>query len=314
MKLSGDGGRDSFYESFSDLIFATMAIFVLLMMVFLTLIRPEGEIDTERAKQLETEVARILEEQSKTKAELERSREQVKQLTETLYAAAPVTAKGLSLVVAVDTTGSMGEPLGHLIEALRTITVVLPRITTKFYIGIVAYRDTGNGEPLQVFPLRQIVNPAKDGGSSSDSIERFLNQLVAANGLAPVELAVDQAISMHQSLSDFDGYQSFMLLGDAGPYERSVNDMAYTSAKRAFEKPIINRIASWAKSNETRTVISLFSGNPDRNDINDATRTQLRQSLRFFNDIAKTANQPENFTRNPARILEYLLTAIVENE
>lgn len=52
MKLDSPSRFTSFYESFSDLIFGTMAIFVLLMLVFLTLIKPTENTD-ELKKQLE---------------------------------------------------------------------------------------------------------------------------------------------------------------------------------------------------------------------------------------------------------------------
>ena len=313
MKFASTSTGDTFYESFSDLIFATMAIFVLLMTVFLAMIRPPSP-NAEQAVEQQHQLAEALEELQRITDERDRAREQNQELVTDLYSAqSSVTATGLSLVVAVDTTGSMAEPIGHLVEALRTIIVVLPRITPDFHIGIVAYRDTGDGRPLHVFPLTQILIPAKDAGHSLSDIESYLGTLEAANGLAPIGMAVDEAIGMFDMVpSDFGGYESFMLLGDVGPYEQNYDDLEYTPAERKFETPITRRIADWAGGDEKRSVITLFSGNPENAGAGSAMREKLEQSMRFFESIAVAANQPENYTRNPARILEFLLTAIVE--
>nr|WP_281722620.1 hypothetical protein [Nitrosomonas nitrosa] len=56
MKLDSPSRFTSFYESFSDLIFGTMAIFVLLMLLFLALIKPTENAE-ELKKQLEAKAS-----------------------------------------------------------------------------------------------------------------------------------------------------------------------------------------------------------------------------------------------------------------
>ncbi len=59
MKLVTPNRGSSFYESFSDLIFGTMAILVLLMIVFLTMI---NQADAQKREELEKQVKQMAEE------------------------------------------------------------------------------------------------------------------------------------------------------------------------------------------------------------------------------------------------------------
>lgn len=313
MKLSSTQNSTSFYESFSDLIFATMAIFVLLMIIFMALIQANGMEDVEALQQ---ELAKRAEKLAEAEAERDRSREQMAEMVEELTKSqSSVTATGLELVVAVDVSGSMEEPLGHLVEALQTIATVVPRIAKVFRIGVVAYRNAqGSSQLYEIFPLKEILPSERDGGRSFDQISGFLNSLRAENGLAPISEAVDESIGMLQSSRGFDGFQTFLLLGDAGPYELSWDDGIFTPDKRRFEPPVIRRIADWVDGAERRSVISLFSGDPEHSRHEPPIRRQLEESLRFFRDIAVEADQDENFTRNPANMLAYLLNSVVERE
>ena len=69
MRRRRSGNSESFYESFSDLIFAVMAIFVLLFIILMTQVNPKGI---------------SVEEYEKVVAELEEREEQVEELQENL--------------------------------------------------------------------------------------------------------------------------------------------------------------------------------------------------------------------------------------
>lgn len=70
MKLRKQNNPEGFYESFSDLIFATMAIFVLLFVIIITQVKPEGVPVSdfeEIAEQLEE--AQAMKDEAESKAE-----------------------------------------------------------------------------------------------------------------------------------------------------------------------------------------------------------------------------------------------------
>ena len=317
MKLDSPSRFTSFYESFSDLIFATMAIFVLLMMVFLTLIKSSGSDGDlkQKLQQYESQIVAQSEKLAKAKFERDKAREQLQELTQQLTnLEESVRAQGLELVIAVDVSGSMGEALGHLVETIITIGKVLPKITPDFRVGIVAYRQGANDrEPLHIFQLQQIVTEEKDGARSYGALKGFLGNLKASNGIAPIGIAVDKAIGMLSSAAGYDGYQAFLLLGDVGPYEVSSQDMIFTPQKKKYEVAIINKISNWVNGSEKRRIISLFSGSQPDQSMHQAYHVRHRESRRFFKDVATKAGQPDNFTENPGKMLAYLLSAIVKD-
>ena len=321
MKLDSPSRFTSFYESFSDLIFATMAIFVLLIVIFLPLIK-----STDDSKELQEKLEKIEKrniEQSKqlAEAEFERDniRKQLDEITEELIKRdEALRAQGLDLVVAVDISGSMGEALGHLVETIKTIARVLPKITPKFRLSIIGYRKNQVDESLTYFNMNGISSEEKDGGKSLSNLDQFLSKLEAKNGLAPIGWAIDESLkvfSRYSASKEYgDSYKIFFLLGDIGPYEIDWEDMAYTPQKRRYENQITDKITNWVKKSDKHRVISLFSGNPPGNKSDTVQYDRYRESLRFFKDVATKAGQPENFTQNPGKMLAYLLTAIVKKE
>lgn len=186
MKLDSPSRFTSFYESFSDLIFGTMAIFVLLMLVFLALIKPEGNIEQvkealDRAESaLENTQAKLQQakqEASEANARMEQNQELIKALK----------PQPLDLVIVLDTTYSMGEVLGDLKENLRAIIRVLQELTSELRVGFVAYRDTGEAYVTKPFPLTEM------NSSGYSQLAKFIGSLGHAGG-GDVPEAVDKAL------------------------------------------------------------------------------------------------------------------------
>ena len=123
MKLESPSRFTSFYESFSDLIFGTMAIFVLLMLVFLALVQPppnQGQELKEAQEQLES----LQSELQKSEFEKEKAREQLEEMLKAMAESEDsIQSKGLELIVAFDVSGSMDDALGHLVETIKTISI-----------------------------------------------------------------------------------------------------------------------------------------------------------------------------------------------
>lgn len=315
MKLDSPSRFTSFYESFSDLIFATMAIFVLLMVIFLSLIKPTENVDAIKQElgQAKAELAEVQQALQESEFEKEKAREQLEEITKALTdIESAIQSQGLELIVVVDVSGSMSDALGHLEETIRTISKVLPKVAPEFRIGVVAYAISDkvpNG--LQVFPAQQIFPEHKDGGRSLAMINSFIDKLVRG-GLAPVDRAFLTALDMsEQSASQFEGSQTIMLLGDVGPYESPNGDWTRVEQyERQAERQLLQQISRWVGDRDKRSIISLYSGKP----VNNRSSGKDQASYNFFRQVAVAADQPKNFTQNPGKMLAYLLTAIVKED
>lgn len=317
MKLHSPSRFTSFYESFSDLIFATMAIFVLLMMVFLALVNAPGELE-ELKDELEKAEAQISEQQESIEQEKEKLQDVEKKLEEMGSA---VRARGLELVVAVDISGSMRKPLRQLTETLNMISKVLPKLSPEFRIGVVAYASR-QGNPLIVYPLTKIHNLEDDQGRTFEHFQKFMNGLKVRGGPAPVAQALNASIKMLSQ--DFEGYQALMLLGDVGPFESSTatqDIFNIDSRERAKARATLQAIKQWIQIGQRRTTISVFTAVPPEQAPGlgpfrqywPAVRRKNAESEKFFRNVAVMSGNPENFSKNPAAMLALILTSIVNN-
>ena len=279
----------SFYESFSDLIFATMAIFVLLMIIFLTLVQIS-----------EAKTQEELEQKQEALAQAKKAEEQLKELTKTVMdLRGQLKTRSLEIVIAVDVTGSMQEEITHLKATIDTIASAMPSITS-LKIGIVAYGFV-NKQPLKVFPLAQIQAQEKDGGASFETLKDFMGSLSAKGSGAPVRQATKTALSMLTSSSDGTG-QIFMLLGDVGPYEL-LKQTGDTEA--SAENEMFSMVSAWHSSNEARKVISLYSA--------EGQHTNAR-NRRFFEELSVSAGKNGYFTDHAAKMLAFILKASLDKE
>lgn len=305
MHLHRSSNSESFYESFSDLIFGTLAVFVMLLFVVLVQVSEHDRTQVDAIQQLQASL-------EASEQQTESAREQLDSMTEQLTALErAVRTRGLELIVAVDVTASMEKPLSHLVETVTTIAKVLPRVSPQFRIGIVAYRQTSAGASgLSVFPLSQILNPAKDGGASFGQLTTFVGALTPQRGVAPVGPALRQALGLFDR-ADADSYQALLLLGDVGVGEFwSGSGAAWKrdAADQAEEAAISQEVTQWVRAGERRSVVTLFTG--DANDQNKAVANAGRD---FFRRLAADAGQPDNFTQNSGKMLAYLLSAVVQD-
>jgi von Willebrand factor type A domain len=299
MALKRPQRYSSFYESFSDLIFGTMAIFIMLMFVFLALIK---QSDEQRRKELEAKLAAAKTQAAQMEQEAEKTREQIRQMAKTIIQMDnAVRTKGLELVVAVDRSGSMGEGIARMKAAIKTFAEVIPEYAPLVKISVVAYHESLG----TTSPLVQVQARSRDKSASFDELANFLDSVTAQGGSVPVEDAINESLAMFDV--DFDGFQIFMLLGDAGPFEPvSSGHFGPDSPSRIF-----GVAQQWASGHERRKVLTVYSpappGSPQYSDDEDA-KALNRQ---FFSQLPKAVGQPENFTENPADMLAFLMRSIV---
>ena len=311
MKLDSANSSTSFYETFSDLIFATMAIFVLLMIIFIVQVNLAKGLEELEAL-IKKEVATLKQAKNKLSAS-KKHLEKLKKSEQSLQ------QYNLELVIAVDTTGSMQRELDQLSETIGLIGRVLPQIANKVKIGVVAYRrDEQEKLRIKTFKLQTIKPEDADNKRSFRRLHNFVRYLKAKTGSAPVELAMDQALKMFSNADHFTGHQAFMLLGDVGPYEDKYRDQVIDKRNRQQANAMVNQLEIWAKQQLHRNVLILFSGKDEiakTLKLQGAQGVQHRkfvQSSHFFKRLATAAGQPEAYTTNSADMIPRLLSAILK--
>lgn len=302
MKIQSPEAGTSFYETVSDLIFATMAIFVLLMCVFIAQVNLKTGLE-ELEQQIQQERQRLKETQSQRQdaqdelAKAERSKQAFERYE-------------LQIVIAVDTTGSMQLELDLLSDTIALIAKVLPKIAASVEMGIIAYRrDEQNRETTQRFALQPIRDSDEDGGRSFRAVRAFVGQLRARAGSAPLDKAVDEALKMFAPADRFAGHQTFMLLGDVGPYEDAYRDQQISDDNRRQEQAMREQLRIWAGDSPTRNLLILFSGDDEIAKTSGDQHEKFLQSRRFFQSLAEAAGQPEGYTNQSSEMIPQLLLA-----
>ncbi len=304
IKLDQARSGTSFYESFSDLIFATMAVFVLLMIIFLVQINLDIGLD-ELLAQIDEQQEELVAEEARQEAEVVRS-------TLLAKSKAGLERYQFEVVIAVDTTGSMQLELDLLADTIGLIGRILPRIAATAKIGVIAYRrDENDRVQIATFPLQRILDPDVDNQRSFQRLHGFVRQLRARAGSAPIEEAVDQAVKMFSSVEAFTGHQTLMILGDVGPYEDRYQDQSIDARNRAQEQSMRRQLRVWAKASLDRNVLVLFSGDDEIAKTQGDQKRKFERSREFFKSLADAVEQPKGFSNNPADMIPSLLSAIL---
>lgn len=300
MKLTPAAPTASFYESFSDLIFATLAIFVLLMIIFLVHIN------------LDTGEEELIEQLAKSEAELEQAHEQqeveVERNEKLKKSQQSLKQYNLEIVIAVDTTGSMQPEIDLLADTISLVGKILPRIANSVKIGVLGYRrDESDRVQIQTFPMQRIADPDKDGQRSFKRLHQFVRGLRAQAGSAPLEMAVDGALKMFSSTETFTGHQTLMLLGDVGPYEDRYRDQKIDARNEQHAQAMQRQLGIWAKASLHRNVLVLFTGNDEIAKTRGAQHQKFVTSKVFFEELAAAAGQPDGYSDNYNEMIPLLL-------
>lgn len=305
MKINPGSENTSFYETFSDLIFATMAIFVLLMIVFVVQVNLDVGVE-----EIEKRIAQEQKQLKKKKHNLEnKSRHLAKQEK----AIKSLEKYNFEVVIAVDTTGSMQFELDQLADTIALIGKILPKIAATVKMGVVAYRrDENDRVTTQIFPLQVIRDEDTDKRRSFRKIHGFVSRLKARPGSAPIEKAMDDALKMFSPAESFTGHQTFMLLGDVGPYEDRYRDQIIDGRNRAQENAMIEQLKIWRSGNLSRNLLILFSGEDEIRKTSGQQHEKFIESRKFFQNLAEGAGQKESYSSNQTDMIPQLLAAILK--
>jgi preprotein translocase subunit YajC len=312
LKLNKQKEHAGFYEFFSDIIFATMAIFVLLMTIFIVLAQ-ESSPARKAKKQIEAVKVKTLE----VADEIVSTEGKAKSLDAQI---AKLARKDIQIAIAVDKTGSMEEELYNLKSAIQKLAQILPKVSESVSISVVSYRISERGRNDTVlFPMTRLMDSSLDNGKSYQQLVNFLSRQRHESGLAPILDATKQALASFDNSPDFKGHQVFMLLGDVGPYEESINGVdEITRGGEQRARQLVSSVGSWAKEKKNRNIIILFSG---RDEVyktgagyGAARRHKHRVSMDLFKQIAVQAGQPKAYTENQSSMLADFLVAALKRQ
>lgn len=324
MKLDSPSRFTSFYESFSDLIFGTMAIFVLLMVVFLALVNPkstsgatEKELDDAR-KQL-AQYDEIVKEQNEQLSRLESS----------------LKTKPINMVIAVDGSSSMGETLSTIQSTIESVAEIGSRIAPKFQLSIVVYR---NKSYTYTFELRDIL-PTQKGEKSAGMLElnKWLNEkaikVVSASAgssdsrpgkkagssykvvrlspiqsIADIEHGINTALSQFPIISSTEQSNILIVTGDTGPWETEGRKSSVDAIALTKEKRILSSVRSFTSRSNNNRVLALFTGSKSK------SLDFKPESIRFFKNLsAATDGNQGIYTSDTSQIAATLVEMMVEN-
>lgn len=316
MRLHKPQQSDGFSEAFTDMLFGTMAIFILLMMVFMVQIGRPATAEKTPAPTPQTPcpecpdtdilrdaIAQYKEQAAELRGELKETQESLSK------AQGQLDTSALEIVVAIDRSGTMGEELKDLMRFIRSVSEFMPRITPNFRIGIIAYGDEDGdfsaSEDFEEFPLMEIKPKEMDDGTSFNLVDRFISGIQPKSSLAPVAEALELALEwLQRSAAEAQGRQVLMLIGDVGPMETDWSGMNdYSREEQVRAESLALKIGRWIQVSPQRSVLTFFSAhNP--NDSNNAD-TQA-----FFEKIAIKSGQPENYKESTSDMVGALIAVI----
>lgn len=312
MKLGSQKEHTGFYESFSDIIFATMAIFVLLMVIFVVLAEASSPVKEAKKK---------LEAVQMEKSEVEKSIAQVEQKSKVKDSKLEkMSRKEVEISIAVDKTGSMEEELYNLKNAIKRLAKILPKVSENVKVSVVSYRISESGRnEMAIFPMTQMLDSKDDGGRSYQLLSQFLAAQRHESGLAPILNATNVALNQFTKNANYKGHQVFMLLGDVGPYEESINDAdRITSAGERRAEQLVDMISTWSRARKNRNMIILFSGRDEVYrtgwGVGAARRHKHKISMDLFKEIASASGQPKAYTENQSTMLADFLVAALKRK
>lgn len=347
MKIIKAERFSSFYESFSDLIFGTMAIFILLMIVLLTQVKQEN---IEAIKKANEETNKQLQKSAEINEELQSVIEKMAQEIDA------IKFKKLEILVTVDTTGSMAEAIKSLHETMSTLSAILSKTSPDFKAAVISY---GENPALIEFPLTRILPEQKDNGNSLKNLTQFFDSLAPMTekrgGSAPVRIALTRAVTVlnHKIASD-DALQIILLVGDVGPFEGIAPNQWDAEAITTSEV-----LSTWLRGDKKRRILTVFANKSTENsntaalswlnsqimlamqNIQDEYLKQCFASLSnyvqqeiqhkkqiidqarnsppdkhelFFMNLANLNNQTNGYTNNEGKILSMILDAIIKGK
>lgn len=310
---------DSSQASFNDLLFNSLGVFLLLLLTMMAMIGVP-DVSMERLaqaevawKRLEAELAATRQTASRAatehdqarkrlEAELDSARANTARLAaerDRVHAAArAMEPRPIAVALTIDGTNSMAPTLNEQQSATLTVAEIGSRLSPRFQLGVVVYRDAAR---TAVFPLTEI-GPSVNGQPSPGmtALRSFLTAHMEPIGAAAdVEDGLGRAIGMLQRVPA-GTRRAVCMLGDTGPWEGGAIDAIEPQDRRSEER-CVQTARAFAAQPDTR-VLTVFTGR------NVTGLRHVPETVTFFKRLAGSGGQySEDTSHMTATVLEALL-------
>lgn len=315
-----------FSMSALDLFASAMGAFMFLAIISLPFFPNTGsseesiEIAKQKTKELEAELEEHKKDLESTQKELQKANNDLAKAKSELEEG--ITKLPIELVITIDNSGSMAVPIDRLKDAIKRLTLELPKVSEELRIGIVSYGGDGDFNKIEM----QVINDS--------TRKQFISQVEAitlASGDTDVPEAVNEAMTMF-SLPNKKVRKAFVLIGDVGPYEmigtRNFNlyDISQSRANRLirngqdvtvdkrYESQVFDSVNNFVASNKLRSVMAMYTGNATRRGDSSYQIIALTRnnSTEFFKRIAELGGDENgHYSEEPSDMLSMLLIAVL---
>lgn len=163
--------------------------------------------------------------------------------------------KPITLLVMIDVTASMQQPIDDLLSALSAVCEYLPMTSKQFSVGILGFRQGVVAE----FPVTPILPHYEDNSRSEQSVLNFVKSLRPVNAWTEQESVFERAKSMLQaagSSADPESVVHIVYLSDTGPSELD-GVVGYNATERQMKARILRSMQQWASRGQ-RGISSLY--------------------------------------------------------
>jgi hypothetical protein len=273
-------GTDSTQESLNDLLFNTLGILLLMLLAAFVLI---GAPDVSAARLQQAAAALKAREAELADAESKLA-QAASERDEAQDAVASLSPRPIDVVIACDGTLSMGPVLAELQTAVKTVAEIGSRLSPRFRLGVVIYRDapgthvfplTVIGPPVAgvesagMLALRQFTEraeitvnladfqPGAETGKSTGKTA-LVTRMSPISAYADVEGAIRRSVEMLGTASP-DTRRVLVIMGDMGPWEGG-NHLVIEPADRDSAERTERLVRSLAGPDRDTRVLCLYSG------------------------------------------------------
>ena len=209
----------------------------------------------------------------------------------------------VTVVVMIDTTASMTEPIAMLRSSMVTLFEFMPNLSKQFSVGICAFR---NGVVAR-YPVTPILPMYQDNGESQQALLSFLNSLGAQQAYTNHQPVFDEALKMFATVGKSrvpNLKERLIFLGDVGTSELD-QTAGYTATERGVANQILKKVRTWALQ-EDRAVEALY--------VTSATSMQdpsADESRAWFKSLGNVSRKSAFYTDTNA-LLRAILHASLE--
>ncbi len=143
----------------------------------------------------------------------------------------------------------------------------------------------------------------EDNGRSLQEVANFTRKMKPISGLANIDAAILESLSMFSSGSS---KKSLVIIGDVGPYEYSSQGKNYVNcADSVREQRLISAVKQFAAREEKFSLFTLYTGD-DTPQFACPSQTQV-----FFTNLASLLDDNGGYSADISKLFLFLLKGVL---